>query len=80
MKNGDRKNLFYAVSLGLELGFLIAIPIVVFLALGVFLDKTLDTFPYLMIASIFLGLIATAFDVYYLVLPFLKKKVENNKN
>ena len=37
--NKETKNFFYAISLGLELGFLIVLPLVVFLLIGLFLDK-----------------------------------------
>mgnify|MGYP006279172221 CR=1 FL=1 len=81
----EKGNLFYAISLGLELGFLIAIPLVLFLVIGVFLDNKFNVFPFLTLAGIFLGILATFFDIYYLVLPFLKKKVvykkgDNNHN
>ncbi len=72
-------NFFYAVSLGLELGFLIALPLVFFLALGLFLDKKLKTLPIFLISSIILGLAATVINVYYLILPFLEKRSKNKK-
>ncbi|MBU4298873.1 AtpZ/AtpI family protein [Patescibacteria group bacterium] len=70
----NNSKLLYAVSLGLELGFLIALPLVFFLALGLFLDKKLGTLPIFLISSIILGLVATVINVYYLVLPFLEKR------
>lgn len=66
--------LLYALSLGLELGFLISLPLVFFLILGIFLDKKFQTFPIFLISSIILGMAATFFNVYYLVLPFLEKR------
>jgi len=64
----------YALSLGLELGFLISLPLVFFLILGIFLDKKFQTFPIFLISSIMLGLAATVVNIYYLVLPFLEKR------
>ena len=76
-QNKDKSNnFFYAVSLGLEMGFLIALPLVIFLILGVFLDKKFETFPFYLISAMILGLVLTFFDVYYFVLPFLTKKLK----
>ncbi|HPZ74575.1 MAG TPA: AtpZ/AtpI family protein [Candidatus Pacearchaeota archaeon] len=79
MKNQNKdksNNFFYAVSLGLEMGFLIALPLVIFLILGVFLDKKFETFPFYLISAMILGLVLTFLDVYYFVLPFLTKKLK----
>lgn len=70
-----KDSIFYALSLGSELGFLIALPLIIFLLAGWWLDKKIDTFPLFTILFIFLGLIAAFFDVRYLILPFLEKKV-----
>ncbi|HOA47606.1 MAG TPA: AtpZ/AtpI family protein [Candidatus Pacearchaeota archaeon] len=76
-QNKDKSNnFFYAVSLGLEMGFLIALPLVIFLILGVFLDKKFETFPFYLISAIILGLVFTFLDVYYFILPFLTKKLK----
>jgi len=75
MSENNQKDIFYAISLGLELGFIIVIPLILFLLLGVFLDKKSGTFPLFIIVFVFLGLISTVFEVRYLVLPFLEKKV-----
>ncbi|HQD89159.1 MAG TPA: AtpZ/AtpI family protein [Candidatus Paceibacterota bacterium] len=76
-QNKDKSNnFFYAVSLGLEMGFLIALPLVIFLILGVFLDKKFETFPFYLISAMILGLVLTFLDVYYFVLPFLTKKLK----
>lgn len=78
-KERNNSNFFYALSLGLELGFLIALPLVLFLALGLFLDNRFKTFPIFLISFIILGMAATFFDVYYLVLPFMEKRSQNKK-
>lgn len=76
-QNKDKSNnFFYAVSLGLEMGFLIALPLVIFLILGVFLDKKFETFPFYLISAMILGLVLTFLDVYYFILPFLTKKLK----
>ena len=80
-QNKDKSNnFFYAVSLGLEMGFLIALPLVIFLILGVFLDKKFESFPIYLIFAIIIGLIVTFLDVYYFILPFLTKRSKRNKN
>ena len=73
-KQKSKGKIFYALSLGMELGFLIAIPLVVFLLLGLFLDRKFRTFPIFLICGIITGLGATFLDIYYLVLPFLEKR------
>ncbi|PIS39286.1 MAG: hypothetical protein COT33_02810 [Candidatus Nealsonbacteria bacterium CG08_land_8_20_14_0_20_38_20] len=75
----NNSKLLYALSLGLELGFLISLPLVFFLILGIFLDKKFQTFPIFLISSIMLGLAATVVNIYYLVLPFLEKRSRDKK-
>ncbi|MGE4555160.1 MAG: AtpZ/AtpI family protein [Candidatus Paceibacterota bacterium] len=72
----NKSNVFYTLLLGLELGFLIALPLVIFLILGIFLDKKFQSFPISLILSVILGLVFTFLDVYYIVLPFLDKRSE----
>lgn len=72
----NKPNVFYTLSLGLELGFLIALPVVIFLILGIFLDKKFQSFPISLILSVILGLVFTFLDIYYIVLPFLDKRSE----
>jgi F0F1-type ATP synthase assembly protein I len=69
-----KTKLFYAVSLGLEMGFLIAIPLALFLLFGVFLDKKFHTLPVFMIVMLILSMIVTILEVHSLILPFLEKR------
>ncbi len=69
------KNFGYALSLGAQLGFMIALPLIVCLLLGVFLDKKQNTFPMFLIIFVLLGVALTVIDIYKLVIPFLEKKV-----
>ena len=71
------KNFFYALSLGLELGFLIVLPLVGFLLLGLFLDKKLGTAPIFLIFLVVLSLIAVFFEIRLLIMPFLEKRSRN---
>ncbi|MFH1180859.1 MAG: AtpZ/AtpI family protein [bacterium] len=72
--NNQKAKVFYAVSLGLELGFLIAVPLVVFLAAGVFLDRIIGVAPVFLITFVIASLIGIFFEVRYLILPFLEKR------
>jgi F0F1-type ATP synthase assembly protein I len=88
MQNNSRqtiKNTWVAAfALGTEMGFMIAIPLVVFVAGGVFLDKKLGTLPLFLIIGILLNLAVTIVGTKKLILPFLEKrsqnKTDNNKN
>jgi F0F1-type ATP synthase assembly protein I len=73
MSNKKISNFFYALSLVLQLGFLIAIPLIGFLLIGVFLDKILDSVPIFTILLVIFSLVFVFFEVRYYLLPFLEK-------
>ncbi|MDD3292629.1 MAG: AtpZ/AtpI family protein [Candidatus Pacebacteria bacterium] len=77
-----KKGFGQALFLGSELGFLIALPLVVCILLGLFFDQKFDKFPVFLLMFIFIGIVLTIIDVYKLVLPFLEKRSlnKNNKN
>lgn len=56
--------LWNALGLAWELGYLIAIPIVVFGLIGRFADRRLHTYPWIFLAGIVVALAITAFAVY----------------
>lgn len=60
------------------MGLMIALPMVVMIALGIWLDRTLDTFPWILLLSIFLGIGLTMIDVYKVIIPFLEKRSDKN--
>lgn len=70
----------YALSLGMGLGLLVAVPLVVFLLLGLFLDKKLNTLPLFLIIFILLSLAVAAYEVRNLILPFLEKRSQKKNN
>lgn len=74
-KNTD---LGYVLAMGSQLGLMIALPMVVMIALGIWLDRTLDTFPWILLLSIFLGIGLTMIDVYKVIIPFLEKRSDKN--
>ena len=71
-------NLGYVLAMGSQLGLLIALPMVAMIALGIWLDRTFDTFPWILLASIFLGIGLTVLDVYKVIIPFLEKRSDKN--
>jgi F0F1-type ATP synthase assembly protein I len=77
---GQNRRFLYAISLGAELGFLIAVPMVLFLLLGLYLDKKFNTLPVFLISMVILCMITTIFEVRNLILPFLEKRSQNKKN
>jgi F0F1-type ATP synthase assembly protein I len=74
-QTGQRNNfkIFYAVSFAWQLGFLIAVPLGIFLFLGLLLDKHLKTNPLFLIAGGVVALIATFYEVYQWLETIVKK-------
>ena len=62
--SGLPRNIWQISGFALELGFIIAIPLVVFALLGRFLDKRFVTSPLALLAGIFISLVVTAIGVY----------------
>jgi len=73
--NNSKFNLFSAVSLASQLGFMIVIPLVGFLLLGLYLDRKFNTLPFFLISFIILSIVLLPFEIRYLLTPFLEKKV-----
>jgi F0F1-type ATP synthase assembly protein I len=78
-RQNTNKNFGYALMLGGQLGFMIALPLVICLVIGIVLDKKLDTFPIFLIVFILAGIALTIINIYSSVLPFLEKKVGGKK-
>lgn len=55
---------FTALSLAWELGYLIAIPLIIFALLGRWLDKIYNTSPLFLLIGLFFSLIITSVFVY----------------
>lgn len=66
-----------AMVLGLELGFAIALPLVLFLLLGVWADKKFGTMPLFVIICLLMGFAMAVIEVKQLILPFLEKRSKN---
>ncbi|MBI4053923.1 MAG: AtpZ/AtpI family protein [Candidatus Doudnabacteria bacterium] len=57
--NTSRKTKLKIISFAFEFGFIIALPIVIFLLAGKYLDDRLGTAPYLKILGVLLAIITT---------------------
>ncbi len=68
-----------AVSLAWELGYTIALPIVLFALGGRLLDKRLDTSPWLLLAGIFIALIISGTGVYYKTVKIMGQFEQKDK-
>jgi F0F1-type ATP synthase assembly protein I len=62
---------FHALFLAWQLGFLIAIPIVVCLLLGIAGDHYFHTKPLLLLLGLLLGLAITVYEIYRVVIPLV---------
>ncbi|MFA5249558.1 MAG: AtpZ/AtpI family protein [Candidatus Paceibacterota bacterium] len=81
MENDQKKSFLYALGLGTQMGLLVALPLIVFLFLGIFLDKKFDTAPLFLISLVIFSIVVTIFDVRCLILPFIEKNSQkNNQN
>jgi F0F1-type ATP synthase assembly protein I len=78
MSKKDNFKILYALSLAWQLGFLIAIPLAVFLWLGILADKALGTRPLFLILSLFAAIAITAYEVYHWLMPLIKKTKKND--
>ena len=64
---------FSALSFAWELGYTIAVPIVVLALLGRFLDKKLGTSPWLLLAGILISILLSSWAVYKKTLDIIGK-------
>jgi F0F1-type ATP synthase assembly protein I len=71
MKKPDKQ--FSAFSLAWNLGYTIAVPIVVFALAGRFLDKKLGTTPWLLLFGILLSIAVSSWLVYKKTLDIIGK-------
>lgn len=68
-KNGFKT--WYALSFAFQLGFLIVVPIVGFILLGLWGDKYFHIAPLLLVAGVIIGIVITAYEVYHLIRPLI---------
>jgi F0F1-type ATP synthase assembly protein I len=75
-KNND---LWQALNLLGQLGYIIAIPLVVLALLGRFLDKKYDTSPWLLIVGMFFSLMISSVWVYKKSAEIMAAAIDNDK-
>jgi len=76
---GKRREFLYALFLAFQLGFAIAVPIVIILGIGFYLDKKFQTFPLIFLISVIGALLFSVFEIYDLILPFLRRREKGKK-
>jgi len=62
-----------SLSLAFQLGYTIAIPLVVLALVGRFLDKKFDTSPWLLLAGVLLSLVITSWAIYFKISKIFKE-------
>ncbi len=74
-KNKNKnENSWSAVSLAWELGYAIAVPLVILAVGGRFLDKKFDTSPWLVLTGILFSIIISSYLVYKKTLDIINKE------
>ena len=68
----EKEKSWSAVGLAWELGYTIAVPIVVFALLGRYLDKKLGTAPWLLLLGILISIAVSSWAVYKKTLDIIK--------
>ena len=68
----EKEKSWSAVGLAWELGYTIAVPIVVLALLGRYLDKKLGTTPWLLLAGILISIAVSSWAVYKKTLDIMK--------
>ena len=73
MKNQKSDKSFSALGLAWELGYTIAVPIVVLALAGRYLDKKLGTSPWILLIGILLSIAVSSWAVYKKTLDIIGK-------
>lgn len=68
----EKDKSFSAIGLAWELGYTIAVPIVVLALLGRYLDKKLGTTPWLLLVGILISIAVSSWAVYKKTLDIMK--------
>lgn len=71
-KDKKNANFWPMASLAWELGYLIAVPLVVFTLAGRFLDKKLGSSPWLLLGGVFFSLAVSSYMVYKKIITTIK--------
>lgn len=73
-KNQKPDNSWSALGLAWELGYTIAVPLILFALAGRFLDKKLGTSPFLLLAGILISIGVTSWLVYKKTKEIIEKE------
>ncbi|MCA9356865.1 AtpZ/AtpI family protein [Candidatus Nomurabacteria bacterium] len=73
-KNGFK--ISYALSIALQLGFLIVASLAGFIFLGMWIDSHLHTPPLFLVLGIVAGISVTIYEVYHMLIPLIKSDDE----
>ncbi len=76
----EKRGLWQAVSLAWELGYTIAIPLVILALIGRFLDKKFDSSPWLFLTGIILAFFLSTIAVYLKTSKIISQFDENKKS
>lgn len=77
--NKNNQSTWSALSLAWQLGYSIAIPLVVLALLGRLLDKKFGTSPWLLLAGVLVSLVVSTFAVYFKTIKILEDTEEKDK-
>lgn len=79
-KSENQKKFAAAIVVGSEMGIMIAVSLVGFLLVGLWLDKKYDTIPLFTIVFVIASMFSVAMELRYIILPILEKRSQNNKD
>lgn len=79
-KSENQKKFAAAIVVGSEMGIMIAVSLVGFLLVGLWLDKKYDTIPLFTIVFVIASMFSVAMELRYVILPILEKRSQNNKD
>ncbi len=77
IKPKEKNQVWSALSLAWQLGYTIAIPVVVFGLLGRFLDKRLGTSPLFLLIGILISLVISSVGIYKKTIDIIKQTEES---
>jgi len=73
-KNSKTDKSASVLSLAFELGYLIALPIIILALLGRMLDKKMDSSPWFLLGGIIISIVVTTYLVYRKTVSIIDKK------
>lgn len=79
MKRNTLKR-WYVFSLVFQLGFSLAVPLVVGIGGGVWLDRQFATAPRLTLLGIIFGIVVSGYSFYFEILPLLQDKEKRKED